>query len=88
MVLTPNTQLDQNTRARNDTSFADWLSTRLQYFFQQMANERLMEVLLPSAVDKADKLKLGFSKDESKQMKGASIIYPHELQPCGEEPAH
>jgi hypothetical protein len=85
MVLTPNTQLDENTRARRESqSFSDWLTERLQYFFQQMANERLLEVQFASAVDKADKLKLTLSKEESKQYKGATVIYPHAVEVCSQ----
>jgi hypothetical protein len=54
----------------------------LSRFYTMMTNNELMEIELPQAAQKWEKLSLEFSPDKKKLYKDFSLAYPRELAPC------
>ncbi len=52
-------------------------------FYTAMTEVRQLEIVLDNPVERPEKLKLSLSKEKAQQLKGAKILYPHELSPCG-----
>jgi hypothetical protein len=50
--------------------------------FKPITNVGLVEVVLPSLVTKRERWTLSFSKEKSRELKGAKLLYPQELLAC------
>lgn len=59
-------------------------STALGDLFGQVRSFGSIEFLLPSPVTKSEDWKLTLTKEKSRELKDAQILYPHRLLPCSQ----
>lgn len=56
--------------------------TALLTLDRQIANYALVDLVLPTSVTKRERWTLSLTKEKSSELKGARLLYPHELLPC------